>query len=304
MADPSTSEREGEPLPSRSKPAGEVSEEAEASLSRARQLLASGSVSEAIELFACALESIIAEYGEHHIKCASVYVDYAKALLVKAQTEGDPFGNGVCQKEAEASGSPSKAKSQAAQDEEDVGDEGEEGEEGEEGDEADEEADDLELSFQCFEVARLIYEKHPGYEMPHAQVLESLGEVQMENEMWTEAIEEFDRSLSIKKKILSSDDRQLAHLYYQKGTASVALMESVLHKPEGERPPDAPSPEEIAKIASMHRKQAREAYEAAAEVLQRKLESIAANGKSAATDEQTELEEVLAEVRSQHACCK
>eukprot|EP00966_Prymnesium_polylepis_P059920 1389877-Prymnesium_polylepis.1 len=67
--------------------------------------------------------------------------------------------------------------------------------------------------------------------------------------------------------------------------------------PDGEMPPDAPSPEEAAKAEAAYRAQAREAYEAAAAVLGRKLESMAGKGKAVATDEQTELEELLAEVR-------
>lgn len=95
----------------------------------------------------------ITEHGEHSIECAPTYVEYAKALLRKAQAEGDPFGGALSKDKAQ---DPAAGSSADAADEDAA--EGEEGEEGEEGDESPE-SDDLELSFQCFEVARLIYEK-------------------------------------------------------------------------------------------------------------------------------------------------
>ena len=43
----------------------------------------------------------IAEYGEHSIECAPAYVEYAKALLRKAQAEGDPFGGALSKDKAQ-----------------------------------------------------------------------------------------------------------------------------------------------------------------------------------------------------------
>ena len=92
----------------------------------------------------------IAAHGEHHLECAPAYVEYACALLRKAQAEGDPFGGKIGKdKEAKPEGGA------GAQIDEDDDDEEEGDAEG--GEES--EAEDLELAFQCFEVARLIYEK-------------------------------------------------------------------------------------------------------------------------------------------------
>lgn len=82
------------------------------------------------------------------MKCAPHYVEYARALLTKAQAEGDPFGGALSNKEKETELQQDAGSSVADDDEE-----------GEDGVEADEAGDDLELAFQCFEVARLIYEK-------------------------------------------------------------------------------------------------------------------------------------------------
>jgi hypothetical protein len=133
-----------------------------------------------IEALIKTLEEKIAEHGEHSVQAAPAYVAYAKALLQKAQLEGDPFG-GALKKEEDAA--PADEDEDAAEDEA-VDSDGE-------GDAADgpgDESDDLELSFQCLEVARLVYEKHGGHELALADVFELLAEVSMENEMWEQAI--------------------------------------------------------------------------------------------------------------------
>ena len=127
-----------------------------------------------IENLANTLEVKIAAHGERGLECAPAYVEYARALLRKAQAEGDPLGGAIKKEEDAPSGGPGPS---APAD--DDGEDAEEGDEEEEG-----ESDDLELSFQCFEVARLIYEEAgDSHAITLADVLESLGEVAMENEM-------------------------------------------------------------------------------------------------------------------------
>ena len=164
-------------------------------------------------------------------------------LLHKAQAEGDPFGAAApIKKEGEGEGGSAAAGTEDGDEDED--DENENGED--EG-----ESDDLELSFQCFEVARLIYEKAGAeYELPLADVLESLGEVAMENEMWEDAMSELERSVSIKSRLLPPSSRQLAHLHYQLATATVAQSEKARHDAAQPPPPpdeaqtsDAPPPQ-------------------------------------------------------------
>jgi hypothetical protein len=248
----------------------------------------------------------IAAHGEHHIECAPAYVEYAVALLRKAQAEGDPFGGAApIQKEGEGEGS-SSAPADDDEDDED-GDENEEGE-------GEAESDDLELSFQCFEVARLIYEKAgAAHELSLADVLELLGEVAMENEMWEDAIGELERSVAIKARLLPASSRQLAHLHYQLATATVAQSEKARHDaaepppgPEEPQASDAPPPltaEQCAVIVTRCREQAIGHYQRAANVLELRLESLrpAGNGKAKAdaeSDESAELAELLSEVRA------
>jgi hypothetical protein len=95
----------------------------------------------------------IQEHGEHSILVAPIYVDYAKALLAKAQADGDPFGGALSSDKDKADNAGGSSAPDAADSEDEDDAEGEEGDE-----DAAAESDDLELSFQCFEVARLIYE--------------------------------------------------------------------------------------------------------------------------------------------------
>ena len=302
----------------------------EEKLVEAQRLQCTGENEAAIEELATALELCIARHGEHHLVCAPVYVEYAKALLRKAQAEGNPFGTSVCGKKGEDPSSSSDAgaypgdsgadaqHTAAAGDEgEDASDEGQETEEaqradggkgGEESDDAEEagddepEADDLELSFQCFEVARSIYEKEGEQEaVALAEVLELLGEVQMENEMWQEAIGDFERSITIKARLLAPEDRQLAHLHYQIATSAVALMESVQQGTGQLGPgPNSPSPQADAEAEAAHRAQARDHFAAAAEVLDLALKALlpSTNGQGKRSEEHMEVSELLAEVRA------
>mmetsp|Transcript_11195 Transcript_11195/g.18753 ORF Transcript_11195/g.18753 Transcript_11195/m.18753 type:complete len:393 (+) Transcript_11195:23-1201(+) len=227
-------------------------------LVRARQFQQKGDIDAAIEEFARALELRNSEFGEHHIECAPVYVEYARALLHKAQLADDPFGCKLPDKSkgdseqsivTGASGaSTSEAGGHQADDdgneEEDEGAQGED--EGEEDGDNAEEADDLELAFQCLELARLIYEKDPSKQLQLSEVLEYLGEVQMENEVWDEAIKELEASLAIKERVLEAHDRQLAHVHCLVANATMAQIE--------------------------HRRvQARKHYEEAANVLEKRL---------------------------------
>lgn len=103
--------------------------------------------------------SRVSAHHDQHIKCAPAYLEYGRALLRKAQQASDPFGSKLPREgDAKAAASSGAAGAKAAGD---AAVEGEEcGEEEEDEEEAEgEEADDLELAFQCLEMARLIYEK-------------------------------------------------------------------------------------------------------------------------------------------------
>ena len=101
------------------------------------------------------LEHKIAVHGERALECAPAYVEYAAALLRKAQAESDPFGSALQPEDSTTgNGNDRLGSATAARTGIDIDEESEEGE-------PDDipENDDLELAFQCFEVARLIFEQ-------------------------------------------------------------------------------------------------------------------------------------------------
>ena len=270
-------------------------------------------------------------HGDGHVDCADAYFEYANALFEKVKSEGDPFGSagpkpevkpapagegeaGPSAGEGTAGPSSGTVEDSAAGDEatgegEGGGDQEEGGgdDDGEEGEgEAGDEADDLELAFQCFEVARLAYEKKPGDKLRLADVLECLGEVHMENEQWASAVSEFESALSIKTEALPAGDRQIAHLHFQMARASEA------HKDDLERGGDpaegssssATTPEATKAAVAEQREQARSHYEACAEVLELRLQLLAQSAAPAADaaaraapSESDELKELLVEVK-------
>ena len=264
-------------------------------------------------------------HGDGHIDCADAYVEYANALFEKVKSEGDPFGSAGPKPEAKpapagegeagpsagtggdsAAGDEATGEGDGGGDQEEGGDDDAEEGEGEAGDEA----DDLELAFQCFEVARLAYEKKPGAELPLADVLERLGEVHMENEQWASAVSEFESALSIKEKVLPAGDRQLAHLHFMMARASEAHADDLSREPDdadrGGDPAEGSSssamtPEASKVAAAAQRDQARSHYEACAEVLELRLQQLAQSAAPAADaaspSESDELRASLAEVR-------
>lgn len=99
--------------------------------------------------------------------------------------------------------------------------------------------------------------------LPLADVLEGLGEVAMENEMWSDAIKELEQSLELKRRVVGPHDRQIAHLHYQIATAAVARLEKARHDAAQPRPlvaapgeEERPSQEECEQTMSTCRKQA------------------------------------------------
>ena len=165
-------------------------------------------------------------------------------------------------------------------------------------------------------MARLIYEKQgASHELPLADVLESLGEVAMENEMWEDAVAELERSVAIKSRLLPAADRQLAQLHFQLATATVAQGEKARHDADAPPPPEEPEASDAPRLptaAECHALAARcqEAaivhYQRAADVLELRLTSLrpaGTNGKAKVVEgeaggEEAELAEILAEVRA------
>ena len=82
--------------------------------------------------------------------------------------------------------------------------------------------DDLEIAFECLEVARLCYEKYPGQEDKEkmlAEVLYRAGEVDSEVEMFDKAIEDFGKCLKLREKYFKSTDQLVGDVQFKLGAS-------------------------------------------------------------------------------------
>lgn len=126
-------------------------------------------------------------YGEFDIQCAPIYFKYGNALLQRARKE-DVLGNAVQRKEDLANNPTSAAEKSVS-----------------------EFTELLESAWNFLEVARLIYSKSDAH-LKLADVLLTIGEVSMEGENMNQAIEDFEKCLAIREKLLSPSDRALAEM--------------------------------------------------------------------------------------------
>ena len=126
----------------------------------------------------------------------------------------------------------------------------------------------------------------------------------MENEMWEDAIQELDASLTIKSKLLPPADRELAHLHYQLATAAVARVEKARHdasQPVSIPLPDAdppPTPEACAAAIATYQAKAVAHYGHAASVLEQHLAGMRAKEGGEESEGVAEVAELLGEVRA------
>merc|ERR1712168_920816 len=98
-------------------------------------------------------------------------------------------------------------------------DESDEEEEPEDEDKPDgEDVGHLELAWEVLELAKNISGKHGKTEL-EAEAWHYLGEVSLENNNYSQAIEDLLKSVSIKTKVVSADSRSLAETHFQLGVA-------------------------------------------------------------------------------------
>ncbi|OQR99240.1 hypothetical protein ACHHYP_07153 [Achlya hypogyna] len=110
------------------------------------------------------------------LRVAPVYYEYGNALLSLAEATASVFGRDAAK-----------------------------GEEGEEEDE-----NDLEVAWEMLEVARVLLTKHEGEDIrvdkELARVYSRLGDLGMESDLFQQARSDYEKSLALQKKILTSDD--------------------------------------------------------------------------------------------------
>ncbi|XP_064415831.1 nuclear autoantigenic sperm protein isoform X2 [Latimeria chalumnae] len=88
-------------------------------------------------------------------------------------------------------------------------------------DEEEEEVGNLQLAWEVLELAKVIYKRQEAKEaqLSAAQAYLKLGEVGVESENYSQAVEDFQECLAIQQKHLKSHDRLLAETHYQLGLA-------------------------------------------------------------------------------------
>ncbi|KAJ1626386.1 hypothetical protein T492DRAFT_1032925 [Pavlovales sp. CCMP2436] len=203
---------------------------------RGRELLKGGKMDDAIACLSKALELSVTKHGPLAEQCAESYYAYASVLLEKAQSESDPFGDVVrkiedpgegdkdtegedcaepAAKPAPAAGGAGGSGAGLSGGDEESDDEGEEG--------AEAAVDDLQVAWECFETARLLFAKTQETD-PHARrrladCLLGLADIRLENEDLEGAAADYSSALEILTSILEPHDRTLSHAHYQLGVA-------------------------------------------------------------------------------------
>ncbi|XP_039290887.1 LOW QUALITY PROTEIN: histone-binding protein N1/N2 [Nilaparvata lugens] len=200
----------------------------------------------AVTTLSLACAKISAEHGQLADDCADGYYYYGSALLELAREEMAVLGEPEANKEGEEEGDDDEEEGEGEEEggadetleaskveeegekKEGEGKEGEEKmEEGEGGkekqrkgeDEENMNVNDLQLAWEMFDLARVIYERQND-EKKLADTYLKLGEVAMESENYDGAVQDMNKCLTIQHKILSADNRAIAETLFQLGVAS------------------------------------------------------------------------------------
>jgi tetratricopeptide (TPR) repeat protein len=171
-----------------------------------------------------------------------VYLAYGRALMQQAiencdallvNKEAVPVETLEAKKAAEEEASTSKAKLIDLPDiiQEEEGDVQEEEEEVNEEENKEEPADDFQLAWEVLDTARLIYAKQTSAlaRQVLADIHQDLGDLQMENELFPLAIEEFRKALDVLDQIQAESQTDL-----RRAVASIWFKVSMAHEYAGE----------------------------------------------------------------------
>merc|ERR1712114_67715 len=200
--------------------------------------------SSSVSSLALACEVLAKQFGETANECADSYFHYGKALLELARMEGGVLGkaleeNFVEHEEKVATLLEGHKKAVDCDEEEDV-EEGQEsmdvdvkegektsGKKSEDQMEAEVENEDLsnlQRAWEVLELAKIIYTrmikeaKNEMNEKKLCETLLTLGEVSIENENWSTAVEDLKACLT-KRKELGMESRLIAETHYHLGVA-------------------------------------------------------------------------------------
>ena len=208
-------------------------------MEEARRAMGKGEHEVAIEKAGQALEEMMmmssgdadAE-NEPSVEVARAHATYGEALFRGAQATNTVFGEKV-RENAEASGTRLEdAEDEDAGEDEDEDEEAGKGKEpvndddeeeaGEEGEEEEEESD-MELAWKMLEIARVMYEDLGSAPLELADVLETVGELNMEQSQFDAAVKDYGSALALLEANLDATDRRLASALYSMSMAHQML---------------------------------------------------------------------------------
>lgn len=210
----------------------------------------------AVQALSLASEQLAAKHGDNHDSLGDVYLYYGKSLLELSREEAGPLGDAVAKKideDSESSedtaeeepketeeGKEAEEKTEDSKESKEENDEVEEpvngevangepsgsgsGEQKLDGDSTDEkeeeEPSDLQVAWEVLELAKLIYENRGDKGKDKlAETLIVLGEVSLESENFSSAVDDIKKGLEILKSIPETDVRILAETHYKLGIA-------------------------------------------------------------------------------------
>uniref|UniRef100_A0A8B9PM50 Nuclear autoantigenic sperm protein n=1 Tax=Apteryx owenii TaxID=8824 RepID=A0A8B9PM50_APTOW len=191
--------------------------------------LVMGNIPAAVNAFQEAASLLGKKYGETADECAEAFFYYGKSLLELARMENGVLGNALEGVQVEEEGEkaeddsvlPTVDEAEESEEEDKENDKAEDDKENEltvEDKESEEdEVGNLELAWDMLELAKVIYKRQETKEaqLHAAQAHLKLGEVSIESENYTQAIEEFQACLALQQKYLEAHDRLLAESHYQ-----------------------------------------------------------------------------------------
>uniref|UniRef100_F6R8N0 Nuclear autoantigenic sperm protein n=1 Tax=Ornithorhynchus anatinus TaxID=9258 RepID=F6R8N0_ORNAN len=175
----------------------DVDSEAKKLLGLGQKHLVMGDIPAAVNAFQEAASLLGKKYGETANECGEAFFFYGKSLLELARMENGVLGNAL----------------------EGVHVEEEEGEKTED-DSLVESTDNIDVTLEFLIEFTLIFRQETKEaQLQAAQAHLKLGEVSVESENYSQAVEEFQACLTLQQKYLEAHDRLLAETHYQLGLA-------------------------------------------------------------------------------------
>ncbi|KAM3915522.1 nuclear autoantigenic sperm protein [Leptodactylus fuscus] len=180
-------------------------------------------VRSAVNAFQEASSLLGKKYGETSDKCADAFYYYGLALLELARMENNVLGNaleGVPEEEDEESDDKEDPNIPSASNLDEEGEDSD-NEESEEKETEEDEVGNLQLAWEMLDLCKVIYQRQQdkAAQLKAAQAHLKLGEVSVESENYSQAVEDFLACLTIQKEHLEEHDRLLAETHYQLGLA-------------------------------------------------------------------------------------